>query len=641
MSDFSLRIELDPSTGQLLELHDPTLDMPILRFRQGAEIEFNGVAPDAAVSEVFEDHGRHVTTFDLTQHKSYKAGQRFAAKRFITLGGVSHATGPSQSLHMRYEFKRVPWGDWEHATPEIWGPPLEAPFVLETLGLLGAPTDWFGPNTRMRVYALGGCGPREHVSYEDGPVREVLPYVQSDFRQAFPGQITIPGAMYYDPETERYVWIVMRRPHTGGTIEHGVDHQRFRVTYYQQLKVQDQTFSPEVSVFWGRGLDEADRVLAEQFDLFEEPPSWWFHTVWFWLHPMFQANGSLEASARAVDILSRECGVNGFGLGAHDVPWSGRDIDPRSLGPMRIRGGDDRMKRLCDRIHEADGHSYVWITRTGLFPYPDLRESWKVKGEDGRALEAASDQFVNVQMFQNGDSGVRDYLFEVIDHYVNEIGVDGVFWDSGIQPMPPDFAPHDGLDFPGQAMTAPYRFYEQMYRYGKSLTPDFFTWIEGTSTEVMTNALSCHQAGEQGEPIQRLMQRIAHAGPRRLVWRTPYDLDVSGAFPRLRPGDDVGKPPTDEPYHEIAADPMNQWLCRFVRERGCRDAVGVGPGAAVLDDTLVLGHKAPTTVDVPQALARSGKLASHLEGGGEVAGDRQPDGAVRFELPGAGAWRFA
>jgi len=641
MADFSLQIEIDPQTGALRKLADPELDMTLLHYRGGDEIEINGRPAPCRLVEAQQAPGEHLATLDVQLHSTYMAGQRLQLRRQITLGGAGLHTGSPHSVHLRYELRRQGWVHMEKGIERPWGNPIEAPMFLETLGVLGGRTDWFGPQTRMRAVAIGGSGPREHVSYEDGPIAEVSQWLRSAFRSAFPGQMTIAGAMYYHPEDERWMWVIVRRPHTGGTIEFDEDRQAFRFAYFKPMGMSDEAFTPEVSIFWGRGLDESDQVLAEQFDQFVEPPDWWYHTAWFWLHPIWQRGGSLAASQQAVEILSDECGVKGYGLASHDVPWAGRDIDPRSLRTSASLGGDDQIKRLADAVRQRGGHSYVWFTRTALSPGGDLRDDWVVRGIDGKplGLQPEPGQGVNLQMLDNADPGVRDYLFAVIEHYVTQLGITGIFWDSGLQPMPPDFVQRDALNHPGEAMAAPIQFYRQVYDFGRSLSDDFFMWHEGISTEARSNGFAVDSRTHGINSGHALMHRIAHRGPRRLVWRSAWAIDVAGAMPFIRPTNDVGASQTPEHYRKIAADPINRWLCRTLEARGCRQARGVADGVAVLDEYLIAGHKIEGgRVVVPEALASGRTLVNELDQS-RIEGEAV-EGGVAFDVPGCGAWKM-
>jgi len=161
---------------------------------------------------------------------------------------------------------------------------------------------------------------------------------------------------------------------------------RDRVNIIKDLPVGEELMTPGISMFWGCGLAEAERILAEQFDQFREPPPWWWNTTCFWLHSIWQINAGFDKALDAVDILMDECGVNGFGLLAHDVPWSGRDIDIESMRACPSMGGEDFLKRVVGRFREKGGHVFTWMTRTAFYPLGDYRESWAIRGADGAPM---------------------------------------------------------------------------------------------------------------------------------------------------------------------------------------------------------------------------------------------------------------
>ena len=524
---FGLPITLDSDDGQLLGIEDPALEMPVFSAGRGPELLLNGQPLALRKTEVLTRPHEHMTRFEAERHPTYKTGQRLAVNRIIVRGGGGLHTAPCDSLHIRYEIERKPWGEWSQPMDQIWGAPLESPLQVETVSALAAPMAWFGPRTRMRTIAIGGSGPREHVSYEDGPVAEVVERLGCRFRTAFPGQQTVPGALYYDPEDERFCWILVRQPHVGGHLDFRAEGQIATFAWFKDLAVGQRLVVPEISLFWGRGLDRAEQVLAQQFDRFREPPPWWFHTTWFWLHPMWQRDADFDRMAEAIDVLMDECGVTGFGLGIHDIPWSGRDVDYRSPRPCSSMGGEDRLRRACDRIRDRGGHVFAWTSRTAHYPAGDYRERWAVRGADGRPvqLDPMDGSGVRMNIINALDRDWRAYIEDWVRSYVQDLGINGLFWDSGAQPMPPDFAPRPEIDCPGEAMVAPVRFYEEIYRFGKRLDPDFFMWLEGATTEITTNAMAVDSANHHGASGHRLMARLAHLGPRRLVWRSAWAQD--------------------------------------------------------------------------------------------------------------------
>lgn len=612
----------------------------MLEFGAGHEFELNNTAVPTEVVDHADCWGGLKTVFDIKCWEGYLTGARYRLERVVVPGGQGNHIGPTNAVHFRHTLARVPWGDYTKPLDDLWNVPIEAPDLIKSVKVLCAPTGLFGPDTRMRAVAIGGSGPREHVSLEEGPIKAVLPWLKTSFRTTFPGQSTVPGALYFDPVDQSWVWIVVRHPDIGGEIEYREDGQSFRFLPYRDMKVHDLLCLPDVSIYYGKGLEEADRCMANFFDLYQEPPAWWYNTCWFWLHTFWQPDMNFEKAREGVKLLMDDCGVKGFGLSIHDLPLAGADCEARSRKASPHLGGDDGARQLVDFIHNRGGHTYMWMARYGKLGAggPTLwRDNWAMKGIDERA--------VGNNVFRICDAlspGYRQDMHKWIDYTINDLGITGIFWDSAFQPYPPNFsaASKDWLNFPGEAIAGPSSLYEEIYRLGKKHNPDFFMWGEGISTERVSNAFAVDNPTHGERSGHELMHRLAHAGPRRLVWRSCWTQDVSGAFPFIKPQADLHRTLESGFYRDVAADPMNRWLCQAVAQRGCRQARGIADGIAVLDDIVVVpDHKALwKTVVVPTELARGTGLKNLLSGA-EVKG-RECAGGVEFAIDAAGPWQM-
>ena len=184
---FGLDARIDPETGQLLSLKCPATGQVVIAFDPGEELELNGHPLPCRLVEQQDAKGEVISTLRARVPAAYGAGVTLEIRRLITLGGVAVHVGPPDSVHIRYEVRRVPHTECGDEMDAIWQPEIEAPLPLQTLTVLAAPTKWFGEGTRMRALAIGGSGPREHVSLEDGPIEACMPYLQSGFRTTFPG----------------------------------------------------------------------------------------------------------------------------------------------------------------------------------------------------------------------------------------------------------------------------------------------------------------------------------------------------------------------------------------------------------------------------------------------------------------------
>jgi hypothetical protein len=636
---FSLGIEIDDENGQLLSLCDDDCSMDILRYAQGNEIEINGKPLNVQHIKIEEDIAEHITNFVIKSSTAYGAGNTLNIRRVITRGGMRLHSGPSQSLHIRYDVSRIPHTEIGEGLDYIWQPEIEAPLQIETIGVLCAPALWFGEKTRMKAIAIGGSGPRDHVSIEDGPVAEVAPYLQRKFRTTFPGQQMVSGALYYHPDDERFVWVIARRPTTAGHIEFGEKRHAYQYYYFTEMCLQKQLTTPAVSFFWGQGLDNAETVLAQQFDMYQEPPAWWYKTSWFWMHPNWQSDASFETMGQGAEILMDECGVNGFGMFVHDVPWSGNDCDIGSPNPNPSLGGSTALGKAVEKIRNKGGHTYAWISRHGHRPDSmGWQDSWGIYGVDGRRIKikGAPDRSVSLDIINPSDPSFQDYIMGWIKHYVSDLGITGLFWDSGLQPLPPDFGNKPYLRWPGETSARAAEFYDKIYRFGKSLDDDFFMWVEGIGVDIPMNAFAVDSRNHGGGSGHALMQRIANRGPKRLVWRSAWQHDVASGFPFIYPMSDICASPDVSTYKTIAADPMNRWICQIVKERGIRHAIGLGDGFSMLDEFIIASPGISGKVVVPPNKC-IGNTAEHVITREKVTGKQSEIGII-FDLPASGGY---
>ena len=639
---FGLSIDLDPVSGQLLKIEDPKTAVRIAAYGGGAELAWNGIPLKTRLLAVEEAASEHVTRLQAELPVAYGAGALLEIRRVLTLGGRGLHSGRSNNLDLSYDVRRLPHLGLGEGLDAIWQPILEAPLRLDTLTVLGAPAIRFGAGTRMRALAMGGSGPREHVSVEDGPVADVVPWLQAGFRTVFPGQQTVNGALYYHPKGEPFVWVVARRPATGGRIEFGVDRHAYQFYWFKDFPVNDEVTTPAITFTWGKGLAEAERRLACMFDHYEEPPDWWYRTCWFWLHPAWMRNGSYDAMRRAADILMDEGGITGFGMLMHDIPAAGRDIDVASPRPSPLLGGAAGLKAAMESIRAKGGHSFAWISRHGHSPSaPGFRESWAIRGVDGRPvrLRAGAERGVNIDIVNPADPTFVAYMREWIRHYIEDLGIDGLFWDSGVQPIYPDFGNKPYLRHPGETLAAGQAFYDEIYRYGRRLHKDFFMWAEGISPDYALNALSVDGAEQGTFSKAGLMQRIAHAGPKRLVWRSHWRHDLASGFVIMDPSCDIGWNADDlTPYRKLARNPVTRAVTQLVRDQGVRDAVGLGDGVSFLAGHVVVSPGVSGKVCVPPTCG-SGTALRNVVTGQRLSGRAGRDG-VAFTVTTSGVYEL-
>jgi hypothetical protein len=277
----------------------------------------------------------------------------------------------------------------------------------------------------------------------------------------------------------------------------------------------------------------------------------------------------------------------------------------------------------------------VWISRTGHRASTlGWRESWGIRGVDGRPvrLRGRPDRGVTLDIVDPADPTFLDHTKAWVRHYVEQLGITGLFWDSGFQPVPPDFGGKPYLRWPAESMSRARAFYEEVYRFGRSLSRDFFMWVEGISVDFPANAFAVDGRSHGGHA---LLRRIAHAGPRRLAWRSAWPHDLASGFPFVRPFNDVGwRRPH---YRAVAADPANRWLCRVLAERGCRHAVGLADGVSRLDEFVVACPGISGAFDVPAERWPGGRRLKHALTGATGRVTRRGR-TVRLVLPASGPY---
>jgi len=640
-------IQYDAGTGQLLGIRDTVLDMDVVRYAPGHEVEINRRGVPTTLTHVDDNPGAPAfqSVLSSVSHPAIGSHQSFNLFRSVVVGRVDQPFGnhlnPPQSLHVRYRLDRKRVDDYADPIAHSAGSrPVQMPLWLETFGALCGKTEWFGPETRMLQAAPGGAGPKEHVGVAEGPVAEVVPILWNTFRRAHPGVQMLPGAAYYH-EDGRWLWITAQRPDVGMHWDYEPDAIKAQFAFHDRLAPNEVVYPPEVSLYWGKGgRAEMLERMANAFVLYEEPDDWFYRTTWFWLHWWQRRERGFEEMADHARHLYEELGVTGFGVAGHDVRPGCWDCSAGSLSPSPLYGGDRGMEKLGETIQDIGAHAFVWMSFAGLGNPGDIKHHWRLLGDDGRPYDSfslGSFDLYNGLNFNHPE--VRDYYLATVRQYVEDFGIDGIFWDCGGVPLPPDFAPPHTRPFqrfPGEAMVGGYDLMREIMRFGKQLSPDFFMWHETFSADLPGHGYSSHTGSE------RFLGEIAHAGRKRLVYRSGSTYNLDGGFAMLDPNQDtVFKSPISiDSYKDMVADPMNRWLVRFVADHGVRDARRIGPGAAHCHGHVVVDPaKEPRSITVPPALARPRSMTNVLTGEKVRPADESDAGAT-FALVGRAAYEI-
>jgi len=642
----SLDITYALETGQVLSVFDRSKDMTVIEFAPGHELEINERPLRTTLcSEDDPAYPAWQCTLRSSEYTSVGLGREFNIFRQLLVGsaykpGGSHLN-PPDSLHLRYRIERKQVD--AYTTPDPVGAgrrPIQAPLWLDTIGALCAKTAWFGPDTTMIAAHSGACGPRSHVSFEAGPTAEVVPHLWNMFRRTHPGLQLIPGAMYTHPDG-RWLWITCQRPTVGMHWDWNVDSQKAQFQYHARLQPAEIVHTPEVSLYWGRGgRDEMMRVLNLAFINYNEPDQdWWYHTCWHWFSFWGYRERGYDALADQAQYLHDTLGVTGFGLTTHDLRPGAWDCSPTGLRPSPHWGGEAAIRRFTQRVKAFGGHTYVWLPYMGLGkPGLDLKENWRLRGDDGRPYESFF--LGNFDMYHAVNFGhpeVQAYYLDWIRRYIGDYGIDGIFWDCGGGPLPPDFTDpslRPFQRFPSESMCAGSAFMEKVMQVGRACSDDFFMWHEGFSTDLPGHGYSTLTGNDE------FICDLKRAGPNRLVFRSCSTYNLYGGFPAITPREDVGlgSPITIDTYKPVVEDRMNKWLVDFVRTNGCRDAMGIRQGVALCAGHLVVDPSSkPVTVRVP-TWAGDIKGCAAVFGRKKLLPKTQDDDGVVFTLPGGMAY---
>lgn len=646
----NLTLGYNPETGQLLSVHDRSLDLDVIRFEGGAELEINEHAlPLKMVNQdepgvsgpAWQCNLRSVT------HPSIGCAQGLDIMRLVVVGSECRPWGghldPPNSLHIRYRINRARVDSYHSPEAHSAGQqqPVQMPLWLDTVGLLCARTDWFGPETKMLQASIGGCGPRSHVGLEDGPVNEVVPHLWNTFRRTHPGAQMIPGAAYYH-EDGRWLWITAQRPTVGMHWDYETERQVARFEYHALLNPAEIIHTPEVSLYWGcGGREEMLKVMNQHFIRYEEPPDWFYHTTWFWFNWWrHRANGFADIAEQA-QFLHDELGLTGFGITTHDLRPGMWDCGTSRLAPSPHLGGEEGLRKLGETIRGFGGHMFVWLPWNGMSqPSPELKPDWCIQGQDGRPYTSFSLGSCDLYQGLNfNHPEVQEYYLDWIRRYICEFGVDGIFWDCGGGPQPPDFAPADKRPFqrfPSESMTGGYKFMEKVIREGRKCSPDFFMWHECFSQDLPATGYSTHTGNDA------FAMELNRHGPNRLVYRSGSTYNLYGGLARVAPAEDssLQPPGTLDAYRDMTGDAMNKWIVQFVREHGIRQAQGIQPGVACCDAHVIVDPaKEPRQVTIPEWAAKPKTMIDVMTGRTFKPDSVSPDG-VTFTLPGRAAYQI-
>jgi len=221
-----------------------------------------------------------------------------------------------------------------------------------------------------------------------------------------------------------------------------------------------------------------------------------------------------------------------------------------------------------------------------------MRPEWSMKGIDGRPwVSWGWDAHEFITACNPLDPGYRRYMLDWTRRYVEDFDVDAFFLDCGVFTVPCDFTPgRPGQVYPSETGPAFRGLFHEMWDLIQSIKPgNFHLWYEGVHTDYPGSGY-CHGNMVFPPPPpevmtgQRMLYNFARRG-KRLVWGTLHAYDLACGFAQWDPP--MGGTGSVAEAVKYAADPMNAFIVKLVRERGIRDARGVTDGLSRLGEYLV------------------------------------------------------
>ena len=587
-----IRVSIDKETGDITGIYQKNFAFPIAREKSNTpHFAINNDCLDIRLKDIYTEEPRCITTLqNASIYKGYCSGYRLHVRTVMVPGAGCLGV---RTTVIRQLFDR-------HNYPEP-GPtmrPVEEPLYVEKISYMPFSLKLFGKDTRMRVFNMSGNGPECHMGLKDGPIEEISKKIWHMIHRSYLGCQTIPGVAYYCPKKEDWLFITCRRANVGYIVDYKTTGPVYNFMYYSFLNVLGQIDLPEVVIYWGKGLNELDKLIAKQFEEYEEPSDWFYRTIWTELN--FQQNrerGFDQVSDEAA-ILREQGGINGFLFCTHERRTSAYDTSPTSLRPKTEWGGIPAFRKMIFRLKKIGCRTIVWFPTTGLQPGGDIKPEWCIRGVDGShwaswtSVASPHDEWmVAVNL---ADPGFQKYMFDWIRRYVGEYGVDGIFWDCGVSCFPCDFTPgREYQQYPSQSMVAAREFFEKAYELGKSINPEFVMYYEGICSEYPGNGFTTCSA-----PAFEYILKLNKIGCKKIMCADhalPYNFGSGFACINHNISGCEAEIADKSYYRKLARDPLNKFASKLVAGKGIKDAIGIRKGVSIVDGILCLspGVKGP------------------------------------------------
>ena len=586
-----LSADIDPHSGDLVRLRDRRLELDLITAPPEWELQVNRQSHPLKL-EFHQDGRGLLETIARTQHfGGYAQGWALQVGRIMVPG--------ESSLHIQYRIKRVRLGE----RAPVPGPSpyeLEMPLWIDTLGFLGWRFAMIRPDTIMRAAHLGCAGPREHLSFEEGPVSEVVPLLGNFMRRTYPGQQAIPGVLYHRKDTDAWMSIYSRRAKLAHISDFTECGTRFHVQYHKLMEPDGEFPVPEFSIAWGRGRQSMETFWSGMFDQYEEPPEWLYRTTWAMMdyHSVYTGGKTARPGpykfkelGETAEACIKAGGANGFWFYTHTIRRSDSDTAPYSAAPNPDQGTRTEFREMIKRIHGAGGRANIWLSTAGLRPHGDIRPEWMYRGVDGRPwISWGFNAHEFIAACNPLHPGFRQYMLDWTRRYLEDYDVDGFFLDCGVFTYPCDFSPWFVKDhFASEAGPAMQELYREMWDLAQRIKPgQVHMFHEGVHADYPASGyMMCgHVCPPQPAGVLTAWRQMARFGEygKRVVWSSFTPFDLTSGYVHWNP---VCGATDRETMLKYAADPMNQFIVKLVREQGVREAKGITDGVSRLGNLLV------------------------------------------------------
>jgi len=477
-------------------------------------------------------------------------------------------------------------------TPGPGGPPVEAPLLIDTLGILGWNWTFWGDDTRMLFASSHSNGPDDewgHVGYENDAPAQVKKYLQNVWRRIYPGTMVPHGGVFYNARDEHWLALTCRQAHVGYilNIENAGEGVGYDFTLHAPFALGQSLRLPEVVLFYGDSQASMMSWLGDYVTHYlGEAPPWVHRTTWgFGLNWNNQPSWKEQGDFWEQKIASGECSGIGYSLVTQRPVQSG--TTPLSYAPDPLHGTQDEFKTMCRRLSDGGVPLLIWMSHSGLMPQgsPDIDDDWFIRGVDGRVCAAWGNiDYPELAHINPGHPGYIEYTKQWVRFYIRECGAKGIFFDCLGWAFPPDYTPRSWMRFPGDTNLQSLRFMCAIYDEIKACDPEAILLGEGTTIEapcdVFSLAANPKREGHTMGPRDFFLSLNQHAPKTLVIDQGPHGFPASG-LTTIAPGEEFLE--------------HNRRLTQLLRQRGgprafvpLPDDLSLLPGAGGEADLLIV-----------------------------------------------------